>query len=209
MSPKACQGILRRAARRGKELPEVLRVALGAAGFCYESGEASRGIGYQEEESPTLRCWKPPGRRRARAAADADNTLGLRWRRQGRAYSARPVGDAGLPQRPDAVRAESLRHRLRGEQRNALPQTRRAGFTKPRPAGRSTGAAATPAAIRGGMVVVSPAYSIRPMVNTQTQQEQTPSLMARDSKDPLLVSLPSYCLDRAPASHPVRTLSTA
>ena len=33
----------------------------GAAGFCYESGEASRGIGYQEEESPTLRCWKPPG----------------------------------------------------------------------------------------------------------------------------------------------------
>ena len=50
---------------------------------------------------------------------------------------------------------------------------------------------------QGGMVVVSPAYSIRPMVNTQTQQEQTPSLMARDSKDPLLVSLPSYCLDRA------------
>ena len=28
LSPKACQGILRRAARRGKELPEVLRVAL-------------------------------------------------------------------------------------------------------------------------------------------------------------------------------------
>lgn len=47
------------------------------------------------------------------------------------------------------------------------------------------------------MVVVSPAYSIRPMVNTQTQQEQTPSLMARDGKDPPLVSLPSYCLDRA------------
>ena len=28
LSPKACQGILRRAARRGKELPEMLRVAL-------------------------------------------------------------------------------------------------------------------------------------------------------------------------------------
>src|SRR5699024_4466183 len=28
LSPKACQGILRRAARRGKELPEVLRIAL-------------------------------------------------------------------------------------------------------------------------------------------------------------------------------------
>ena len=50
---------------------------------------------------------------------------------------------------------------------------------------------------QGGMVVVSPAYSIRPMVNTRTQQEQTPSLMARDGKDPPLVSLPSYCLDRA------------
>ena len=28
LSPKACQGILRRAAKRGKELPEVLRLAL-------------------------------------------------------------------------------------------------------------------------------------------------------------------------------------
>jgi hypothetical protein len=28
LSPKACQGILRRAAARGKELPEMLRVAL-------------------------------------------------------------------------------------------------------------------------------------------------------------------------------------
>ena len=28
LSPKACQGILRRAARRGKELPEVLKAAL-------------------------------------------------------------------------------------------------------------------------------------------------------------------------------------
>lgn len=28
LSPKACQGILRRAAARGKELPEMLRLAL-------------------------------------------------------------------------------------------------------------------------------------------------------------------------------------
>ena len=28
LSPKACQGILRRAEKRGKELPEVLKVAL-------------------------------------------------------------------------------------------------------------------------------------------------------------------------------------
>ncbi len=28
LSPKACQGILRRAQKRGKELPEVLRKAL-------------------------------------------------------------------------------------------------------------------------------------------------------------------------------------
>ena len=28
LSPKACQGILRRASARGKELPEVLRIAL-------------------------------------------------------------------------------------------------------------------------------------------------------------------------------------
>ena len=28
LSPKACQGILRRASARGKELPEILRLAL-------------------------------------------------------------------------------------------------------------------------------------------------------------------------------------
>ena len=28
LSPKACQGILRRAEKRGKELPDVLRLAL-------------------------------------------------------------------------------------------------------------------------------------------------------------------------------------
>src|SRR5699024_12838545 len=46
---------------------------------------------------------------------DPEDPFGLRGRGQGRAGPERPVGDAGLPQRPDAVRAKSLWHRLRDE----------------------------------------------------------------------------------------------
>ena len=50
---------------------------------------------------------------------------------------------------------------------------------------------------QGGMVVVEPTYSVRPMVNTEVQQEKTPSLMAGDYKDPIIINVPAYALDRA------------
>ena len=168
----------------------------GAAGFCYESGEASRGIGYQEEESPTLRCWKPPGV----AVREPPLTLKIRSGCDGGGKGAliQHEMSATLGCHNDqtlfAPKAFGIGS---AESKGMLSPNPKSGFYEAatsRTLDRSGGNACCN---QGGMVVVSPAYSIRPMVNTQTQQEQTPSLMARDSKDPLLVSLPSYCLDRA------------
>ena len=168
----------------------------GAAGFCYESGEASRGIGYQEEESPTLRCWKPPGV----AVREPPLTLKIRSGCDGGGKGALIQHDLSATlgchndQTLFAPKAFGIGS---AESKGMLSPNPKSGFYEAatsRTLDRSGGNACCN---QGGMVVVSPAYSIHPMVNTQTQQEQTPSLMARDSKDPLLVSLPSYCLDRA------------
>lgn len=71
LSPRACQGILRRAEKRGKELPQLLKAALYAqargrflftdisgfqcAGFISRASSEAHGIGYAEEQSATLR----------------------------------------------------------------------------------------------------------------------------------------------------------
>ena len=168
----------------------------GAAGFCYESGEASRGIGYQEEESPTLRCWKPPGV----AVREPPLTLKIRSGCDGGGKGALIQHDlsATLGCHNDQTLFAPKAFGVGSDKsKGMLSANPKSGFYEAatsRTLDRSGGNACCN---QGGMVVVSPAYSIRPMVNTQTQQEQTPSLMARDGKDPPLVSLPSYCLDRA------------
>ena len=168
----------------------------GAAGFCYESGEASRGIGYQEEESPTLRCWKPPGV----AVREPPLTLKIRSGCDGGGKGVLIQHDLSATlgcHNDQTLFAPKAFGVGSAESKGMLSPNPKSGFYEAatsRTLDRSGGNACCN---QGGMVVVSPAYSIRPMVNTQTQQEQTPSLMARDSKDPLLVSLPSYCLDRA------------
>lgn len=168
----------------------------GAAGFCYESGEASRGIGYQEEESPTLRCWKPPGV----AVREPPLTLKIRSGCDGGGKGVLIQHDlsATLGCHNDQTLFAPKAFGVGSDKsKGMLSANPKSGFYEAatsRTLDRSGGNACCN---QGGLVVVSPAYSIRPMVNTQTQQEQTPSLMARDSKDPLLVSLPSYCLDRA------------
>ena len=168
----------------------------GAAGFCYESGEASRGIGYQEEESPTLRCWKPPGV----AVREPPLTLKIRSGCDGGGKGALIQHDLSATlgcHNDQTLFAPKAFGVGSAASKGMLSPNPKSGFYEAatsRTLDRSGGNACCN---QGGMVVVSPAYSIHPMVNTQTQQEQTPSLMARDSKDPLLVSLPSYCLDRA------------
>ena len=168
----------------------------GAAGFCYESGEASRGIGYQEEESPTLRCWKPPGV----AVREPPLTLKIRSGCDGGGKGALIQHDLSATlgchndQTLFAPKAFGIGS---AASKGMLSPNPKSGFYEAATSRTIDQSGGNACCNQGGMVVVSPAYSIRPMVNTQTQQEQTPSLMARDSKDPLLVSLPSYCLDRA------------
>ena len=168
----------------------------GAAGFCYESGEASRGIGYQEEESPTLRCWKPPGV----AVREPPLTLKIRSGCDGGGKGAliQHEMSATLGCHNDqtlfAPKAFGIGS---AASKGMLSPNPKSGFYEAATSRTLDQSGGNACCNQGGMVVVSPAYSIRPMVNTQTQQEQTPSLMARDGKDPPLVSLPSYCLDRA------------
>ena len=168
----------------------------GAAGFCYESGEASRGIGYQEEESPTLRCWKPPGV----AVREPPLTLKIRSGCAGGGKGAliQHEMSATLGCHNDqtlfAPKAFGIGS---AASKGMLSPNPKSGFYEAATSRTIDQSGGNACCNQGGMVVVSPAYSIRPMVNTQTQQEQTPSLMARDGKDPPLVSLPSYCLDRA------------
>ena len=60
LSPKACQGILRRAARRGKELPEVLRIALERQAARDEVQEASVQVRAAEAEATgTVKSARP------------------------------------------------------------------------------------------------------------------------------------------------------
>ena len=168
----------------------------GAAGFCYESGEASRGIGYQEEESPTLRCWKPPGV----AVREPPLTLKIRSGCDGGGKGALIQHDLSATlgchndQTLFAPKAFGIGS---AASKGMLSPNPKSGFYEASTSRTLDRGGGNACCNQGGMVVVSPAYSIRPMVNTQTQQEQTPSLMARDGKDPPLVSLPSYCLDRA------------
>ena len=168
----------------------------GAAGFCYESGEASRGIGYQEEESPTLRCWKPPGV----AVREPPLTLKIRSGCDGGGKGALIQHDLSATlgchndQTLFAPKAFGIGS---AASKGMLSPNPKSGFYEAATSRTIDQSGGNACCNQGGMVVVSPAYSIRPMVNTQTQQEHTPSLMARDGKDPPLVSLPSYCLDRA------------
>ena len=65
LSAKACQGILNRAERRGKKLPQMLEEALMegikmpppkiSGGFVGRQGAKSGSVGFEEEISPTLR----------------------------------------------------------------------------------------------------------------------------------------------------------
>ena len=168
----------------------------GAAGFCYESGEASRGIGYQEEESPTLRCWKPPGV----AVREPPLTLKIRSGCDGGGKGALIQHDLSATlgcHNDQTLFAPKAFGVGSAASKGMLSPNPKSGFYEAATSRTLDQSGGNACCNQGGMVVVSPAYSIRPMVNTQTQQEQTPSLMARDGKDPPLVSLPSYCLDRA------------
>lgn len=61
LTPKACAGILSRAERRGKSLPEPLASVLQAVASSSTREQERGGVGYEREQSPTLTAdWHNP-----------------------------------------------------------------------------------------------------------------------------------------------------
>lgn len=61
LSPKACEGIIRRAEKRGKSLPPQLNEALRAQASSSTKGAGAGNIGWESEQSPTCTAdWHNP-----------------------------------------------------------------------------------------------------------------------------------------------------
>jgi DNA (cytosine-5)-methyltransferase 1 len=165
LSPKACEGILRRAESRGKQLPALLSQALRAqAGLdgvgasqeffgcaSFEPGAISRlpSPYFYEEVSGTLR------------ASFGDN---------------RPAVVYGI----SSYQSEAMK--------SANPT---AGIYEAETARTLDASGGNPACNQGGLAICMTAGCF-----TQVCEEQSPTLLARDSKDPQIVIRPNYVTRR-------------
>ena len=173
----------------------------GAAGFCYESGEASRGIGYQEEESPTLRCWKPPGV----AVREPPLTLKIRSGCDGGGKGALIQHDLSATlgchndQTLFAPKAFGIGS---ASSKGMLSPNPKSGFYEAATSRTIDCNGGSASCNQGGMVVVEPkvpAYYVTACSYMQIDREVASPIMARDWKDPPVIGheSPSYCFDRA------------
>ena len=173
----------------------------GAAGFCYESGEASRGIGYQEEESPTLRCWKPPGV----AVREPPLTLKIRSGCDGGGKGALIQHDLSATlgchndQTLFAPKAFGIGS---AASKGMLSPNPKSGFYEAATSRTLDQSGGNACCNQGGMVVVEPkvpAYYVTACSYMQIDREVASPIMARDWKDPPVIGheSPSYCFDRA------------
>ena len=173
----------------------------GAAGFCYESGEASRGIGYQEEESPTLRCWKPPGV----AVREPPLTLKIRSGCDGGGKGALIQHDLSATlgchndQTLFAPKAFGIGS---AASKGMLSPNPKSGFHEAATSRTLDQSGGNACCNQGGMVVVEPkvpAYYVTACSYMQIDREVASPIMARDWKDPPVIGheSPSYCFDRA------------
>ena len=173
----------------------------GAAGFCYESGEASRGIGYQEEESPTLRCWKPPGV----AVREPPLTLKTRSGCDGGGKGALIQHDLSATlgchndQTLFAPKAFGIGS---AASKGMLSPNPKSGFYEAATSRTLDQSGGNACCNQGGMVVVEPkvpAYYVTACSYMQIDREVASPIMARDWKDPPVIGheSPSYCFDRA------------
>ena len=173
----------------------------GAAGFCYESGEASRGKGYQEEESPTLRCWKPPGV----AVREPPLTLKIRSGCDGGGKGALIQHDLSATlgchndQTLFAPKAFGIGS---AASKGMLSPNPKSGFYEAATSRTLDQSGGNACCNQGGMVVVEPkvpAYYVTACSYMQIDREVASPIMARDWKDPPVIGheSPSYCFDRA------------
>ena len=186
---------------------------VGAAGFRDENSASSRGIGFQEERAPTLRNGKPPGVTVPRPPLTLKIRSGCEGGGKGALVQKDLSATLGCHNDQTLFAPKAFGIGSATSKGMLSPQTRRAGFTRPRPAGRSTAAAATPAATRAAMVVVetrAPAYCVTACSYMQIDGKSLPPSWRGTGKTRRSSARdPRHTVSTAPASHPGRTRSTA
>lgn len=193
-------------------------------GFCTGQSSASRSDGYGEERAPTLRGGKPPGvaigfnPTDGRIRINRDGICQTLCSRMGTGGNQTPLtlkissgceggGKGALIQRElsatlgcnnDQTLFAPVAYGICSDQSHAmLSDNPRAGIYEAETSRTLDQGGGNPCCNQGGIAVCEPAYTFRPMMNTQVDQEKAASLMARDHKDPVAVSMPAYALDRA------------
>lgn len=200
------------------------RARRNAGGFCTGQSSASRSDGYGEERAPTLRGGKPPGvaigfnPTDGRIRINRDGISQILCARMGTGGNQTPLtlkirfgseggGKGALIQREqsamigcdnDQTLFAPVAYGICSDQSHAmLSDNPHVGFYEAETSRTLDAGGGNPCCNQGGIAVCEPAYTFRPMMNTQVDQEKAASLMARDHKDPIAVSMPAYALDRA------------
>lgn len=166
---------------------------ISAGGFCTEHSADSRGIGYEDERAPTLRAGVVPG-----VAIDFNPTDSrIRLRKDDLCQTLCSRMGTGGNQVP-------LVFGISSDQSHAmLSENPHAGIYEADTSRTLDCSGGSPTCNQGGMLVVTKArktcYCMTTGHFTQLDEEKSPSLLARDYKEPPVVGKddPAYTLDRA------------
>ena len=166
---------------------------ISAGGFCTEHSADSRGIGYEDERAPTLRAGVVPG-----VAIDfnpTDSRIRLKEEEICQTLCSR-MGTGG--------NQVPLVFGISSDQSHAmLSENPHAGIYEADTSRTLDCSGGSPTCNQGGMLVVTKArktcYCMTTGHFTQLDEEKSPSLLARDYKEPPVVGKddPAYTLDRA------------
>lgn len=166
---------------------------VSAGGFCTEHSADSRGIGYEDERAPTLRAGVVPG-----VAIDFNPTDSrIRLKEEDICQTLCSRMGTGGNQVP-------LVFGISSDQSHAmLSENPHAGIYEADTSRTLDCSGGSPTCNQGGMLVVTKArktcYCMTTGHFTQLDEEKSPSLLARDYKEPPVVGKddPAYTLDRA------------
>lgn len=167
---------------------------LQAAGFLPESSLQGWSIGFGEEVSPTLRAGSTPAiialehnPTDSRLKISEDGNVQTLLGRMGTGGNNVPLIMEPVSQQPFSIGAFNSLAWLSDNPRAGIYAT-----DKTRTLDRSGG---NPSAHQGGTAIVE-TYAMTVGYYTQVEKEKTPSLLARDYKDPIIVNEPHYRVRR-------------
>ena len=180
--------------------PAVLDEPVQAAGFLTESGESARSIGYQEECSPTLRAGMVPGLLFEAHGRDARYNGPLDVAPTMSRYQGTGSGNVPLVAHEDVtVQPFGIGSY---HSKGMLSDNPHAGIYEAETARTLDGSGGSPVPNQGGIAIVE-TYAMTTGSYMQVDREVSPPLMARDYKDPNVVSE----IEHLPASYRVRRLT--